>query len=81
MQRIVDAANTNLESVIARAKRGLGITEPLLTQEKETGDDGDGMLLPTLQKAVLFHRILEEIGLKKKLTTKRALNLCLILLK
>ena len=34
-----------------------------------------------LLKARLYHRVLDEINLKEKLILKRALNLCLILLK
>ena len=51
------------------------------SEDNDQNKDMNIDIKTVLLKAHLYHRVLDEINLKEKLILKRALNLCLILLK
>lgn len=57
------------------------LDEHLAALEQHDQEGNEQAIPRALSKAVYFHRLLEECKYKEKMTSKRALNLCLILLK
>lgn len=75
----------NDSNVVYWAERQVKYQDKLdeyLAALEQYDQDGDEEKIPhVLAKAVYFHRLLEESKFKEKMTGKRALSLCLILLK